>query len=84
MADFSKQWCDINDPEMPYDFDIMEEYSKLETGYSISMICEGFGILGIAKGHNNEVLVAVDSPDDDNYNYIHWIEYDEFIENYTK
>jgi len=45
------------------------------------MICEGFGILGIAKGHNNEVLVAVDYPDDDDY--IHWIEYDEFIKEYT-
>ena len=81
MADFSKQWCDINDPEMPYDFDIMEEHSKLETGYGIGIICEGFGILGIAKGHNNEVLVAVDYLDDDDY--IHWIEYDEFIKEYT-
>ena len=81
MADFSKQWCDINDPEMPYDFDIMEEYSKLETGCSVSMICEGFGILGIAKGHNNEVLVAI-YPDDSDY--IYWIEYDEFIKNYNK
>ena len=28
MADFSKQWCEINDPEMPYDFDILEEAAK--------------------------------------------------------
>lgn len=80
MADFSKQWCDLNDPEMPYDFDIIEEHSKLQTGYSVSWICEGFGILGIAKGHNNEVLVAVDYPNDDGS--IHWIEYDEFIREY--
>ncbi len=38
MADFSKQWCEINDPECPHDFDIMEEHSKLETGYSIGII----------------------------------------------
>lgn len=82
MADFSKQWCEINDPEMPHDFDIMEEHSKLETGYSIGIICEGFGILGIAKGYNNEVLVAIDYPEDDGY--VKWIEYDEFIEDYLK
>ena len=25
MADFSKQWCEINDPSMTSDFDILEE-----------------------------------------------------------
>ena len=29
MADYSKQWCEINDPEMSYDFDIFEEFEKL-------------------------------------------------------
>ena len=29
MADFSKQWCEINDPDMPWDFDILEEAEKL-------------------------------------------------------
>ena len=29
MSDFSKQWCDINDPDMPYDFDILEVFSNL-------------------------------------------------------
>ena len=30
MADFSKQWCEANDPEMPYDFDILEVFSRLK------------------------------------------------------
>ncbi len=30
MADFSKQWCDANDPDMPSDFDILEVFSKLK------------------------------------------------------
>ena len=80
MADYSKQWCDLNDPEMPHDFDLIEEYNKLESGYSISLICEGLGILAVAKGHNNEMLVAIS--DDDDWDYIHWKEYDEFINNY--
>jgi hypothetical protein len=82
MADYSKQWCDLNDPEMPHDFDIFEEHSKLETGYSVGIICEGFGTLGIAKGHNNEVLVLVEIDYPDNNDYVHWIEYDEFISDY--
>lgn len=80
MADYSKQWCELNDPEFPHDFDIFEEHSKLETGYSMGIICEGFGILGIAKGHSNEVLVVTEYPDDDGS--VHWIEYDEFIREY--
>ena len=60
MADFSKHWCDINDPEMPYDFDIIEEYSKLSEGEWIPVICEGFGFLGIAN-INNQCKVMIDS-----------------------
>ena len=32
MADYSKQWCELNDPEMPHDFDLVEEYNKLQPG----------------------------------------------------
>jgi hypothetical protein len=49
MADFSKQWCDQNDPEMPYDFDIIEEFKKLSEDHYVSMICEGYGFAGIAN-----------------------------------
>lgn len=49
MADFSKQWCEINDPEMPHDFDIMEEFNKLPPDHYIAMICEGFGFGAIAN-----------------------------------
>jgi len=80
MADFSKQWCDLNDPEMPYDFDIVEEHNKLQPGYSIPWICEGFGFVMIGKGHSDEILLAI--PDDEDHNYINWIEYDEFIKEY--
>ena len=49
MAEFSKQWCEINDPEMSWDFDILEEARKLKPDHYISIICEGFGFLGIGK-----------------------------------
>ena len=49
MADFSKQWCELNDPEMPSDFDILEEANKLEPNNYIPMICEGYGFIAIGK-----------------------------------
>ena len=47
MADFSKQWCEIHDPNMPWDFDIEVEAEAIPKGYYKPMICEGFGFLGI-------------------------------------
>ncbi len=51
MADFSKQWCELNDPEMPWDFDILEEFGKLPKNHYISIICEGFGFIAIMRDH---------------------------------
>ena len=49
MAEFSKQWCEANDPQLPWDFDIEEEFDKLQNGEFVSLICEGFGFIGIQK-----------------------------------
>lgn len=49
MADFSKQWCEINDPDMPWDFDIFEVAGELNQNFYIPYICEGFGFSAIGK-----------------------------------
>ena len=49
MADFSKQWCELNDPDMPWDFDIIEVANNLKQNYYIPYICEGFGFSAIGK-----------------------------------
>jgi len=49
MAEFSKQWCEANDPELNWDFDIEEEFDQLEPGEFVSLICEGYGFLGLQK-----------------------------------
>jgi len=59
MADFSKQWCDINDPQMPFDFDIEEVANNLEPNYYTPMICEGFGFIAIGKDVNNNIMLAM-------------------------
>ena len=49
MADFSKQWCDANDPDMKHDFDILEVFSRLKYNTYESWICEGYGFGAVAN-----------------------------------
>jgi hypothetical protein len=49
MADFSKQYCLKQYYDQPGDFDIIEEFNRLEEDYSVSFICEGFGFHAIGK-----------------------------------
>lgn len=76
MADFSKQWCEINDPEMPHDFDILEEAAKCKPNYSISYICEGFGFIAIGKDENDEIVLAMPNYED---NTMTWKPYNEIV-----
>lgn len=47
MAEFSKQYCDIHEPEMMWDFDIEEMAETIPKGHYKPIICEGFGFSGI-------------------------------------
>lgn len=76
MADFSKQYCELYDPELPWDFDIIEEANKLTPKNYIPFICEGFGFLAIGKDENNEIFLAVPTEDRE---YVQWKPYDEVI-----
>jgi hypothetical protein len=75
MAEFSKQWCELNDSELPWDFDIIEEAVTLEPNSYIPMICEGFGFLAIGKNEDGDIMVAM-PVDDDNFK---WTSLDEVI-----
>lgn len=59
MAEFSKQWAEKNDPEFPYDFDIIEIASKLDPGYCLPIICEGFGFVAVGKDEESNILIAM-------------------------
>lgn len=77
MSEFSKQWCDLNDPEMPYDFDI-EEVAKnnLKNGECTLLICEGFGFQAIGKNDNGKTILAFK---DHESSLIDWVDYEEFM-----
>jgi hypothetical protein len=77
MADFSKQWCESYDPEMPWDFDIIEEAKKLKPNYGIKIICEGFGFAGIAKDKEGNILLGFSDYDIDR---TEWKTYKEVID----
>lgn len=66
MAEFSKQWAELYDPEFPWDFDIEEEVNNIPKGYYKPIICEGFGFsgIGVRLDGNIEILVR-DSTDVD-------------------
>lgn len=60
MADFSKQYLDIHDPDgMAPDFDILEVASGLSSNQYSSIICEGFGFLAIGKDKADNILLAM-------------------------
>jgi len=59
MAEFSKQWAEINDPEFGWDFDIEEVSNQLDPNHYVPMICEGFGFIAIGRDENYKVLLAM-------------------------
>jgi hypothetical protein len=75
MAEFSKQWCEINDPQMPWDFDILEIASNLDKEYYSPQICEGFGFLAIGKNADGDIILAFENEDET----VSWKSYNEVI-----
>ena len=79
MANYSKQWCELNDPDMPHDFDILEEFEKLPKDHYIPIMCEGFGFIAIMRDHEDRCLLAFDDDDE-----IVWEDYDQFMDRNIK
>jgi hypothetical protein len=75
MADFSKQWCEIHDTNMPSDFDILEEATNIKPDHYIPIICEGFGFVAIGKDEHDGIILAFK----DNEGNIKWETYNNVI-----
>lgn len=80
MAEFSKQWCEINDPNMGHDFCINDLCENLENNHYTSIICEGFGFLAVGKDMNGEIIVAMPINEDE----IEWKLYSEMIREHSE
>lgn len=57
MAEFSKQYCELYEPELDWDFDIEEVITEIPNGYYKNIICEGFGFRGIGVGIDGKSYV---------------------------
>jgi len=84
MAEFSNQWAQINDPEFPGDFDILEIAGKLEPNHYVPAICEGFGFVAIGKDAENKIMLAmptgdVEEEDGQTYDTIKWEAYEDIV-----
>ena len=49
MSEYSKQYVEYNMPGWDWDFDIDEEFDKIQPGEFMNLICEGYGFIGIQK-----------------------------------
>ncbi len=59
MAEFSKQYALSPDSEFDHwDFDILEIANNISPGFYISIICEGFGFIGIGKDEDGKIILA--------------------------
>ena len=76
MADFSKQWAELYDPEFPWDFDIEVEAETIPKGYYKPIICEGFGFIAIEVGLDGNINLIFDGGNNeiDKVNYKHFIQ----------
>jgi hypothetical protein len=76
MADFSKQYCELYDPEFPWDFDIEVEAETIPKGYYKPIICEGFGFSAIEVGLDGKIYLLFNDFDGG----LHKVQYKAFIE----
>jgi hypothetical protein len=60
MADYSKQWVEMNDHKMGWDFDIEAIAAEMKPGtINPYYICEGLGSVAIGKDDNGVVHLAI-------------------------
>jgi len=60
MADYSKQWVEMNDHKMGWDFDIEAIAAEMKPGtINPYYICEGLGSVAIGKDDNGVIHLAI-------------------------
>jgi hypothetical protein len=75
MAEFSKQYCECEDRDFSWDFDILEIAKDLHNEHFVSYICEGYGFIAIGKNEAGEIILAFREKEDK----IEWKPYHEVV-----
>jgi hypothetical protein len=82
MAEFSKQWVELNDPEMGWDFDIEAIASEMPNSTMTDYyLCEGFGAVAIGKDENGgiQLAIATGNYNDEGHVEVEWKALEEVI-----
>ena len=74
MAEFSKQYCKNHNMGFDGDFDIFNEFSLLQNGYYVSIVCEGYGFIALRKDENGDNFFGFYDDED-----IKWVSESDFI-----
>lgn len=82
MAEFSKQYCEIYEPNLDWDFDIDEIAEGIPKGHYKPIICEGFGFLGIGVRLDGTITILIDDSDEsrENAGSMRQVEYKKYID----
>lgn len=78
MADFSKEYCENYDFDMPHDFSVEEVCNGLKPGYYSSYVCEGYGFIAISKTEDGTCQVAFPLPyEEGDEQMIKWVPFNQ-------
>ncbi len=85
MAEFSKEYCEAHDPEMPSDFNVAEMAETLAPEHYIPIICEGYGFVGIYRTIEGNVALVFnkDTTTSDGGQEIELVRYEDLEERYA-
>ena len=74
MAIYSKQYCDLYDPSLEWEFDIEAIAQDMYREYFYPIVCEGLGFMCIHKDRYGKLWLAFN--DDGKQNYYDWKRYE--------
>ena len=81
MTEFSKQYCEIYEPDMNWDFDIEDIVETIPKGHYKPIVCGGFGFLGIGVRLDGTITVLIDDSDEsrENAGAVRQVDYKRYI-----
>lgn len=63
MAEFSKEYFEFTNQDLPGDFSYKEEFAKLQENECFYEICEGFGTIGITRKNDKMYVILKNEQD---------------------
>lgn len=75
MAEFSKQYCEKDDRDFAWDFDILDVAENIPVEHCLPYICEGYGFIAIGRNASSDIELAFR----DENGEVYWKPYHEVV-----